>query len=172
MTEGASFILVLTAAAGIAWWGMPADRDAITKLVCNPGPNPWNEPDCHVPITPKTMTLRFVTEDEFKSASAGNSWGAFSEGSGTGLCTILIPAKGSIEAYQETGGARWEGNATDLSRILPHEILHCLAGKWHADPYPLSYIYGLKWRNSEPGRADELEELAYQPPFMERYGIR
>lgn len=136
----------------------------LSHLSCEPEDRPWIEPTCKVAITPRTMLVRFVTEQEYESLAG--------EGPSSGIadpdrspCEIVFPAHGSILAWPDGGQAKWDDSAADIGNVMAHEMLHCLAGYWHLDP-PRTYFRNIRWKDSPAGREDEFDQLIYVPkPF-------
>lgn len=171
MTNGISLGIGLAAIAGLYWIMPPIPKPEFVKLSCKPSPAPWIEPTCEAPIVPKTIIIRFAGLEEFEKEAGDVPDSTGLADTEKSPCVILLPAIGTIKATPATGYARWDGEATALSQTLPHEILHCLANRWHNEPRAFNGAYTLKWKNSVRGRDIELEDLAYQPPFLKQYGI-
>ena len=135
---------------------LTADLPWFQRNECETSEQDYGSMTCHLKLQPRKMTLEFVTRDQFDTMSAPPDAAAKYKIGGFARihktpCEIVVPiddAELTSYPYRVGGMVNWVGKNYDMPSTLAHEILHCYAGRWHADS-----IAALQFRDGvESGR--------------------
>jgi hypothetical protein len=167
-----AFGAVSSLAAVMFFWPTPPHEDRAASISdgfqesdCSAQKDSPSHDECRFKLTPKTITIRFVSREQFAHEAPPNS-DAFSY-IAKNPCEIVIPIGASIISIAKHGRAVWDfgEESFKMQQILPHEILHCYTGRWHPDAPTL---YMTEARERIEAHRDTVHGFIYRLHYLSR----